>query len=108
MSDILDEIEAAAQQLDDTAATAARTRLADALSRLADHLLEHLDVEERAVIPVLQTWEHWPPHDQRPAQQVDVGTLDTDDVVGEPGSSHPPASLHRQRMAPATRRQASG
>jgi Hemerythrin HHE cation binding domain len=60
VSDILDDIEAAAQRLDDTAAPAIRTRLVDALGGLSDHLLEHLDVEERALVPVLLTWERWP------------------------------------------------
>ncbi|PVY96915.1 hemerythrin HHE cation binding domain-containing protein [Actinomycetospora cinnamomea] len=60
VSDLLDEIETEAWRLDDSASGAARTRLVDALRTLSDHLLEHLDVEERALAPVLQTWESWP------------------------------------------------
>lgn len=60
VSDLLDQIEAAAGRLDVEAA--ARRRLADALTELSRHLLEHLDVEEEALAPVFLTWRHWPPN----------------------------------------------
>lgn len=59
-SEFLDEVEAAARQLNDAHATSARTRLADALTTLSSHLLDHLDREEEALAPVLLTWKHWP------------------------------------------------
>lgn len=61
VSDLLDEIEAAAGALDDAGTTTARQRLADALTTLSRHLLEHLDVEENALAPVFLTWQGWPP-----------------------------------------------
>ncbi|HSK59032.1 MAG TPA: hemerythrin domain-containing protein [Actinomycetospora sp.] len=64
VSDLLDDIEAAALRLDGTAEGGARTRLADALSTLSEHLLDHLDVEERALTPVLRTWTDWPDEPQ--------------------------------------------
>ncbi|RJL32191.1 hemerythrin domain-containing protein [Bailinhaonella thermotolerans] len=48
VSDVLDEVEAATETL----AGDGGERLAAALDRLADHLLDHLDREERAVAPV--------------------------------------------------------
>jgi hemerythrin superfamily protein len=61
VSDLLDEVEAAAAQLGDAETTAARERLADALTAVSRHLLEHLDVEEEALAPVFMTWQSWPP-----------------------------------------------
>ena len=60
VSALLDEVEAAARVLDDDVAV--RTRLADALTTLSAQLLEHLDLEEKTLAPVLQTWNHWPFH----------------------------------------------
>jgi hypothetical protein len=63
VSDILDEVEAAASHLDDTddaRPADARRRLVDALTSLSDHLLEHLAREEEALAPVLLTWNQWP------------------------------------------------
>ncbi|MEO8329217.1 MAG: hemerythrin domain-containing protein [Candidatus Nanopelagicales bacterium] len=59
VSALLDEVESSAQQLvqDDQSS---RGRLADALTDLSNHLLEHLDYEERALAPVLSTWNTWP------------------------------------------------
>ena len=50
VSRMLGEIEAAAADLD---SPAARGRLVDALTELAEHLTEHLDFEETALAPVL-------------------------------------------------------
>ncbi|HST81294.1 MAG TPA: hemerythrin domain-containing protein [Kineosporiaceae bacterium] len=47
VADLLDQIEAIAPQLDSAETTAARERLAAALTALSGDLLEHLDVEER-------------------------------------------------------------
>lgn len=66
VSDLLDRIEAAAAQLDDVEAATARERLADALTTLSRHLIEHLDVEEEALAPVFMTWQTWPPNDLPP------------------------------------------
>ena len=60
VSDLLDEVEAAARQLDGANSAHARTRLVDALTTLSSHLLDHLDREEEALAPVLLTWTHWP------------------------------------------------
>lgn len=57
VSDLLDEVEAAARRLDDAGA---RTRLVEALTELSAQLLDHLDREEEALAPVLLTWAHWP------------------------------------------------
>ena len=60
VSEILDEVEAEARALarDDT--EAARTRLAAALTLLSEHLLVHLDFEEKSISPTLRTWRTWP------------------------------------------------
>lgn len=60
VSDLLDEVEAAAHHLHDAHSTNARTRLVEALTGLSAHLLAHLTREEDALAPVLLTWEHWP------------------------------------------------
>jgi hypothetical protein len=72
VSDILDEVEAAASHLDDTDDTDdtdddgltrradARSGLVDALTSLSDHLLEHLAREEEVLAPVFLTWNQWP------------------------------------------------
>ncbi|MDQ1724364.1 MAG: hypothetical protein QOG52_1392 [Frankiaceae bacterium] len=54
VSDLLDEIEAAARYLGNGDATA-RTRLSAAQSALSEHLLTHLAYEEDALGPVLAT-----------------------------------------------------
>jgi hypothetical protein len=60
VSDILDEVEAEARGLvrDDTEET--RTRLAGALTLLSEHLLAHLDYEEKSISPTLRSWRTWP------------------------------------------------
>ncbi|MEU8007081.1 hemerythrin domain-containing protein [Catellatospora sp. NPDC049111] len=58
VSDLLDQVEAAARQL--TGDTALRTKLVEALRTLSDHLLEHLAFEENALAPVLKSWKRWP------------------------------------------------
>jgi hypothetical protein len=60
VSDLLDAVEAAAHQLDGPDPVAATTRLVDALGVLSGHLLEHLEIEERVLGPVLLSWEQWP------------------------------------------------
>jgi len=60
VSDLLDQVETAALQLDTADLADARTRLVDALSTLSDRLLEHLDREEEALGPVFLTWGQWP------------------------------------------------
>lgn len=59
VSTLLDEVESSAQQLvqDDQSS---RDRLADALTDLSNHLLEHLGYEEQALAPVLSTRTTWP------------------------------------------------
>jgi len=58
----LAECKTAQNQLDSAEASTARQRLADTLSALSRHLLEHLDVEETTLGPVFMTWQTWPPN----------------------------------------------
>jgi hemerythrin superfamily protein len=67
VSDLLDQVEVAAAQLDDVETATARQLLADTLAALSRHLLEHLDVEEEALAPVFMTWQSWPPNDLPPS-----------------------------------------
>ena len=60
VSDLLDEVEAAAHRLDGPDPAGARIQLAASLGALSGHLLEHLEVEERVLRPVLLSWEKWP------------------------------------------------
>jgi iron-sulfur cluster repair protein YtfE (RIC family) len=60
VSDLLDEIEAAARFLNEETAT--RTRMTSALEALSQHLLEHLAFEEKTLGPVLARWNRWPGH----------------------------------------------
>jgi hypothetical protein len=53
VSDLLDEVEAAAGDLRGEVAQEQRARLATALDGLADHLLEHLEFEEENLADVL-------------------------------------------------------
>ena len=55
----LDAVEAAAVALDDADEARARERLVAALDALAGHLLEHLEVEERALEPALARMSSW-------------------------------------------------
>jgi iron-sulfur cluster repair protein YtfE (RIC family) len=55
---LLGEVESMVDGLDDVAM---RGRLVDALGRLSGHLLEHLELEERVLAPVLDSWDGWPP-----------------------------------------------
>jgi hypothetical protein len=72
VSDLLDAVEAAAGQLDGPDPAGAGTRLVDALDVLSRHLLEHLDVEERVLEPVLLGWGQWPaPGPTRPTPTAD-------------------------------------
>jgi len=57
VSDYLDEVEAAAAHLMNGESETARTRVADGLNVLAEHLLEHLDFEEREAGPTLRRLE---------------------------------------------------
>ncbi|MFI5286120.1 MAG: hemerythrin domain-containing protein [Candidatus Dormibacteria bacterium] len=60
VSDLLDEVGASADQLDDTAANPARKRLVAALARLEQDLLEHLAYEEESIAAAMRGWEQWP------------------------------------------------
>jgi iron-sulfur cluster repair protein YtfE (RIC family) len=57
ISAVLNEIEALAQDLDESSARAA---LVAALTRLSTGLLEHLAHEEETIGPVLDSWDEWP------------------------------------------------
>jgi hemerythrin superfamily protein len=57
VSAVLNEIEALAHDLDESAARAA---LVEALTRLSTGLLEHLAYEEETIGPVLDSWDEWP------------------------------------------------
>ena len=60
ISDLLDEVEASAAQLDDTATPPARRRLVAALARLEQDLLAHLAYEEEPIATTMRGWERWP------------------------------------------------
>ena len=54
VSDLLDEVEEAADDLAADAEAETRTRVARGLDDLADHLLEHLDFEEESVAETMR------------------------------------------------------
>ncbi len=56
VAEILDEIEAAADQLTEEESPQARERVTAGLDALAEHLLTHLDFEEESVGPALRAW----------------------------------------------------
>src|SRR6266568_3238055 len=60
VSDLLDEVTAAARALNRQDDTPTRQRLAGALQRLAVDLLAHLQYEEEQISPTLRTWTRWP------------------------------------------------
>lgn len=60
VSDLLDEVEAAADALAARDGADARARLVAALDTLAADLLAHLEFEERAVAPTVREWREWP------------------------------------------------
>jgi hypothetical protein len=60
VSGLLDEVDAAADDLDGSTTAPARQRLAGALTDLAGVLTEHLAFEETVLAPVLRTWTHFP------------------------------------------------
>lgn len=60
VSEILDEVESGADDLVHGDTPAGRTRMVDALNTLAEHLLTHLDYEEKNISPTLRSWARWP------------------------------------------------
>lgn len=60
VSDILDEIEAAADALAAHDTIPGRERVVAGLDRLREHLLAHLAFEEHEIAPTMLTWERWP------------------------------------------------
>ena len=60
VSDILDQVEAAARDLRNDDVSSHRDRVVDSLNLLAEHLLAHLDYEEQSISPTLRTWRSWP------------------------------------------------
>jgi hypothetical protein len=60
VSDICDEVGAAARDLVRDDSPAVRGRVVDALNDLRDCLLAHLAYEEEQVSPTLRTWTSWP------------------------------------------------
>jgi hypothetical protein len=60
VSNLLDDVEEAANQLGGPNAPIAESHLVTALAALSRHLLVHLDVEERVLRPVLLSWQQWP------------------------------------------------
>jgi hypothetical protein len=62
VSDLLDEVEAAAQALSLRDEGSVRPRLVEALQSLAVDLLDHLRYEEEQISGTLRTWQRWPFH----------------------------------------------
>ena len=60
VSDLLDEVETASQQLGQAGEPPARERLVTALRTLSDDLLAHLQFEEEQISGTLRTWTRWP------------------------------------------------
>ena len=60
VSELLDEVEQAAQELTETGAPAGRERVTSGLLKLESHLLAHLDFEEESVGPAIRRWEEIP------------------------------------------------
>ena len=60
VSDLLDEVEAAAQALSHRDVGTVRPRLVDALQNLAGDLLDHLRYEEEQISGTLRTWRRRP------------------------------------------------
>jgi uncharacterized membrane protein YccC len=60
VSDLLDEVETASQQLGQAGEPPARERLVTALRTLSDDLLAHLQYEEEQISGTLRTWTRWP------------------------------------------------
>ncbi|HVC42601.1 MAG TPA: hemerythrin domain-containing protein [Candidatus Saccharimonadales bacterium] len=60
ISDLLDDVETAAGELEDTPANPARTRLVTALGRLENDLLAHLAFEEESIASTMRGWQRWP------------------------------------------------
>ena len=60
ISELLDDVEESAGQLDDAAANPVRERLVNALGRLEDDLLAHLAFEEESIAATMRGWEQWP------------------------------------------------
>lgn len=60
VAEILHEVEGAARELRDADNSTSRGELRDALHRLAETLLVHLDYEEINISPTLRTWQSWP------------------------------------------------
>ena len=60
ISELLDDVEESAGELDDTTADPARQRLVIALGRLEEDLLAHLAFEEESIAETMRSWEQWP------------------------------------------------
>jgi hypothetical protein len=59
VSDLLDEVSAAATDFAERESEAGRARLSGALDDLSRDLLEHLDYEESSISDTLRTWTGW-------------------------------------------------
>ena len=60
ISDLLDDVERASRDLDDTAGNPAREHLVAALGRLEEDLLTHLALEEESIAATMRSWDQWP------------------------------------------------
>jgi hypothetical protein len=57
---ITERIAAVADKVSGDATGISRYELVKALTELEEHLLAHLDLEERSLGPLLSTWDQWP------------------------------------------------
>jgi Hemerythrin HHE cation binding domain len=60
ISDLLDDVERAARDLDDASGNPAREDLVAALGKLEANLLTHLALEEESIATTMRGWERWP------------------------------------------------
>jgi iron-sulfur cluster repair protein YtfE (RIC family) len=60
VSDLLDEVEGVARAMGGREDPELRQRLTQALRRLSDDLLAHLQYEEEQISDTLRTWTRWP------------------------------------------------
>ena len=60
VAELIGEIEKLANELPHRSTKSSRSALVQALEELSTNLNQHLDLEEMALQPVLESWSNWP------------------------------------------------